>query len=457
MLTMNAQDYMRQARDTFQDHVTRRNTTLLPTHGQMQNSLESTGGNSSSGTSVLTNVSPPSSLPAFYAAPPRPLAPVGPPGMSFPSGIPPPGPPAGMSMPPPGPPGAILPPMAPPVGAGIPPPGSNFTQSSGPPSMPSIVPPAGPPVMGSTAAPPTIPVTTPQVAPPSIVSPTVPSAAPITSQPQTPQSPSGSVDTAAVSLGSPTSPVPPDVSHGKGGSWMGWFKGTVTSVSHKVAEKAKTSMDTMITTLDPQMKEFIPADQIRPFQGSGGDLDIIVASDKEVKIGAVREAFQTAFGKATVNGVSGQSNSVAAQPVGFEAALQAAEERINSLRSTGNIHPHHPIVAVVNFIVELTPDCWYEMGVLLLDDPGQDILLQTYTQVTPIPPDYVSQARGQTPVDYPLKATGFAVTIGQIASQHLQVHHTQWQEMLSGVPRRDMILLAARTLAGLYKARLPQH
>ena len=39
--------------------------------------------------------------------------------------------------------------------------------------------------------------------------------------------------------------------------WIGWFKGTVSSVGSKVAEKAKTSMDTMITTLDPQMKEFI--------------------------------------------------------------------------------------------------------------------------------------------------------------------------------------------------------
>ena len=33
---------------------------------------------------------------------------------------------------------------------------------------------------------------------------------------------------------------------------------------------------------------------------SGGDLDIVVASDKEVKVSAVREAFQTVFGKATV-------------------------------------------------------------------------------------------------------------------------------------------------------------
>lgn len=39
--------------------------------------------------------------------------------------------------------------------------------------------------------------------------------------------------------------------------WMGWIRGTVQSVKNKVAEKAKSSMDSMITTLDPQMKDFI--------------------------------------------------------------------------------------------------------------------------------------------------------------------------------------------------------
>ena len=33
---------------------------------------------------------------------------------------------------------------------------------------------------------------------------------------------------------------------------------------------------------------------------SGGDIDIAVASSKELKVSSVREAFQTVFGKATV-------------------------------------------------------------------------------------------------------------------------------------------------------------
>ena len=161
---------------------------------------------------------------------------------------------------------------------------------------------------------------------------------------------------------------------GTGSSWVGWIKGTVSNVGQKVAQKAKTSMDTMITTLDPQMKEFLH---------SGGDLDLIVASDKEMKVSPLREAFQQVFGKATVTGIRPSSSpDVPNQPVGLESCLVAAEHRINSIRSEGLLpHPSLPVVAVENCIVELTEGCWYDVGLVLLDDPYHDIILQTYTQV----------------------------------------------------------------------------
>jgi hypothetical protein len=45
---------------------------------------------------------------------------------------------------------------------------------------------------------------------------------------------------------------------GRGGL-LGWVKGAVGSggLLSKVAEKAKNSVDSMITTLDPQMREFL--------------------------------------------------------------------------------------------------------------------------------------------------------------------------------------------------------
>lgn len=56
------------------------------------------------------------------------------------------------------------------------------------------------------------------------------------------------------------------------------------------------------------------------------------------------------------SGMPASVEGIANQPVGFEAALQSAEGRINSLRSSGRVHPQQPIVAVENFIAEFTPD-----------------------------------------------------------------------------------------------------
>ena len=99
-----------------------------------------------------------------------------------------------------------------------------------------------------------------------------------------------------------------------------------SSFLSKVVEKTKSVTENVITTLDPQMKEFIH---------SGGDVEVVVTSDKEDKVVPVREAFQAVFGHATVYGLPSKCVSIAEQSVGFASGKQAALERINSLRKTG--------------------------------------------------------------------------------------------------------------------------
>ncbi|XP_071447011.1 protein PRRC1-like [Hetaerina americana] len=237
---------------------------------------------------------------------------------------------------------------------------------------------------------------------------------------------------------------------------MGWVKDAVGSsggLLSKVAEKAKNSVDSMITTLDPQMKEFLY---------SGGDMDVIVASDKEVKVSPIREAFQTVFGRATVVGVAAQPSVVATQPVGFLAGVNGALERIAALRA---LPPRSPstlavddtlaaVVAVESFLLEAMEERWYEVSVIVLSDKQRGIELHTYTQMTPVPASIVAQAQAETPKDYPLSWSGLSVTIGSLMAKHLQVDHTEWHQVLTGVSRREMLLMAARTLAGLYKNSL---
>ncbi|KAL4702487.1 hypothetical protein ACJJTC_014630 [Scirpophaga incertulas] len=233
-----------------------------------------------------------------------------------------------------------------------------------------------------------------------------------------------------------------------GSGLLTWMKGAVSSggILQRVAEKAKSSVDSMITTLDPQMKEYL---------NNGGDVYVVVASDKETKVSPVREAFQGIFGKATVVGWPAQSDVTAEQPVGYAAAYASAKQRMAHLRSTrSELNNNIPVVAIEGFLQETVSDRWFDFSLLVLSQPSLGIELQLQSQGTEVPAAAVAAARAATGAQYAHAQTGYSVTIGSIMAASLQVHHTQWQEASTGVSRREILLLAARSLAGSYKKLL---
>ncbi|XP_031221592.1 protein PRRC1 isoform X1 [Mastomys coucha] len=231
-----------------------------------------------------------------------------------------------------------------------------------------------------------------------------------------------------------------------GGIW-GFIKGVAGNPMVKsVLDKTKHSVESMITTLDPGMAPYIK---------SGGELDIVVTSNKEVKVAAVRDAFQEVFGLAVVVGEAGQSN-IAPQPVGYAAGLKGAQERIDSLRRSGVIHEKQTAVSVENFIAELLPDKWFDIGCLVVEDPMHGIRLEAFTQATPVPLEFVQQAQSLTPQDYNLRWSGLLVTVGEVLEKSLlNVSRTDWHLAFTGMSRRQMIYSAAKAVAGMYKQRLP--
>ncbi|XP_030910027.1 protein PRRC1 isoform X1 [Melopsittacus undulatus] len=238
----------------------------------------------------------------------------------------------------------------------------------------------------------------------------------------------------------------PRVSTATGGLW-GFIKGVAENPMVKsVLDKTKHSVETMITTLDPGMVPYIK---------TGGELDIVVTSNKEVKVAAIRDAFQEVFGMAVVTGEAAQSN-IAPQPVGYAAGLKGAQERINSLRRTGVIHEKQPAVSAESFIEELLPDKWFDIGCLIIEDPIHGIHLEAFTQATPVPLQYVQQAKSLTPEDYSLRWSGLLVTVGEVLEKNIQnVNRTDWHVVFTGMSRRQMIYSAAKALAGMYKQQLP--
>lgn len=62
----------------------------------------------------------------------------------------------------------------------------------------------------------------------------------------------------------------------------------------------------------------------------------------------------------------------------------------------------------------------------MLNELDKGINLETYTEFTPLPLDIVSVAKDDTPQDYEHLSTGFAVTIGSLMANNLQVRR-QWK------------------------------
>ena len=236
----------------------------------------------------------------------------------------------------------------------------------------------------------------------------------------------------------------------KNSAWglPGWLKSASSNhFVQKVMEKTQTSVDKMITILDPGMAPYI--------KGRGG-IEVIVGSDKEVKYGAVRDAFQHIFGTASVIGLPAQSN-VAAQPVGYSAGLKGAQERIKSLRKNEEIDEKQLCVAIENFVVEQLPDHWFDVACILLDDPENNIKFEVFSLAVPVDADIIADMQKATPTDYDLRWSGLAVTIGETMQKRLPwVTPTDWHKALTGQSRRDILYSASLVLVELYKRRLPE-
>jgi len=214
----------------------------------------------------------------------------------------------------------------------------------------------------------------------------------------------------------------------------------------KVMEKTKTGVDHMITTLDPGMAPYIK---------EGGDINIVVGSDKEVKWGAVRDAFQSVFGAAMVTGVAAQSN-IAPQPVGYAAANKGAQERIAHLRKSGLVQEKQVCIAIENFIVEQLTDQWYDIGCIVLQDPANNITIELFTMAVPVDSDVIHEAQKATPHDYGLRWSGLSMTIGEAVQKKFPwVKPSDWHKAITGVSRRDIIYSSAVCVAEIYKRKLP--
>merc|ERR1712168_1001123 len=255
------------------------------------------------------------------------------------------------------------------------------------------------------------------------------------------------------------------------------------SFMNKLVKNTKTVTESVITTLDPGMANFMV--------DGNSDKDVVnlvVCSMQQVKIEPVAEAWKRhwPYGSVNVKGLNVQPKTVPEQPVGAKAALQGCKERIdsaiiaigkaNKLKSTNSkvldnsqlsdsvnksgankiLKPPHCYLAVENYIDEVVPGHWFDISCLLLKDVRRNVEFISFSQAIPVDNDIIKELKlleqEEDKNNVPKKQhLGFNTTVGKLlVKQGKSQSHRDWHEALSGVSRRSCIYNATRTLAHQY-------
>lgn len=235
-----------------------------------------------------------------------------------------------------------------------------------------------------------------------------------------------------------------------------WFKGDI--LNH-IAEKARNSVDQIITVLDPGMKEYLY---------SGGNINILVISQTQEQIPPIRDAFQNVFGRATVIAARYEPPEAANDnPVklanSFESAICIAKERIAKLRADTNKIPQNQVVIALqptivcldysNFkdACNLSPKRFLTYC-LILEDPVLSLTIHSYSQFIPI--DEGSE-------DSLLKSkleNGFSKSMDELMAEKLnskpaEAEADDWLNNWIGLSETELIHNLSMTIGNNYKRK----
>lgn len=256
-----------------------------------------------------------------------------------------------------------------------------------------------------------------------------------------------------------------------------WFK--TTDIINQIAEKAKNSVDSVITTLDPGMKEYLY---------SGGNINIIVISDSNNLVSPIRDSFQSVFGRATVVAARYNPPEAAEEyPVklakGFNEAMVVAKERIKRLRlDTSNV-PQNQVIVVIQptlvtvFRSEVAGDQtstglkvdesplprWFFTYCMIIEDPVLGVTMNSYSQFIPMDPELVTMAQeGKFPDGFSDNHLGFPKSIIEIIFTRLnsesknsenEVREGEWLKLWTGLDEKKIIYDLSMSLAHLYRRK----
>lgn len=239
----------------------------------------------------------------------------------------------------------------------------------------------------------------------------------------------------------------------------------------QIAEKAKNSVDSVITVLDPGMKEYLY---------SGGNINIVVVSDSKFLVSPIRDAFQDVFGRATVSAARYKSPQVNDDyPIklasGFNEAIIVAKERIKKFRlDTDNIPQNQVILVVQPTVVTvrsnetkgLTIDDnlqleWFLTFCMVIEDPVLAATMYSFAQFIPIDSDIIVKLKeAKLSTEFAQSSLGFAQSISDFMTKRLGLaldesndEKSSWLEIWSGLDEERVIHDLSTSLAHMYRRK----
>lgn len=265
-----------------------------------------------------------------------------------------------------------------------------------------------------------------------------------------------------------------------------WFR--ATDIINQIAEKARNSVDSVITTLDPGMKEYLY---------SGGNINIVVISDNEAIVSSVRDSFQNVFGRATVTSDRQSAPSVATKinqdyPIklacGLSHALSVARDKIKKLRSDTSCVPQNQVVLAIqpalvqlqeeesvqqsdktqevtkvetSSVREVVAHNWFLTYCMIVEDPVLNATLHTYSQFIPIDTSILAAAKSaKYSEDSSDGQSGFLKSIDELMAAPMNLANNSsedsredWLRVWSGLEEREIARELSLVLAHTYRRK----
>lgn len=235
-----------------------------------------------------------------------------------------------------------------------------------------------------------------------------------------------------------------------GGVW-GWMSNAVSAglqttqnLGRNIVEKTKTSVESVITTLDPEMEDYM--------YGRDQSISLVITTEDSEVIEAIKDGFLQVF-ELVVAQAHPSVSSIAPLPVGFSAGVKGAQHRVANLVRGKKVLEKQVIIGVEEMIAEILPGKWFALTCLTLNDPSTKLELEIFSQSIEIPKVYITKAEKGTPSNYHLRWSGLSQTLGEVILGSGQ-RHGDWHSKISGSSKRQILTVAARTLAGEFKDRL---